>query len=489
VQDFTTHQRFRRKRGRLKRESVCALVVVLAGCGFGFVDSLTQRIVPRPDYHNLLFTELARQTTLQTGTPTIVKEDDSALAMFEREFNRRNARFGISAQQIAMPDNEVFGFSFAPGMIDQTGTGLMKTAFSQLVKQHGALTIYEDEPGTHPMVIWTYSRREGLLAVFLYQLLTPDHPLAINPPHPDPRFKQYIDWNGVVSVQGSIPNVTIFPEHAFLVPLGDMKLENFGPRARDMPQLFVLQHALPAVVSPGHDPAKVSVPNAGETIMLLRTQATRPFIFTRRVFRLGVLPLGLLWLGTNFWRMRRLHRSFSTQLAELAPTEMPWHHTSFAAFLTADLEAAMAAAAKEAHSIQEKMLAAERERAQIDELRDELQRYVLQNEAAPGELARIDRALNSELLLELRSLTDHYRRKMETEKQIAREQQREIQWLVSEFEAVPQLKRRNEAREAWALYERALTCDDAKTKLHWLKEARKKLPRGLRELNAFNSLL
>ncbi len=486
--DLITHQRFRRKRGRLKRESAYALVLALAGCTFGFVDSLTQQIAPKPDYHKLLFTELARQSTLQTGTPTIVKEDDSALVMFEREFNRRNSRLGISAQQVNMPHNEVLGFSYAPGVIEQTGSGLIKTPGSQLVK-HGAPTIYEDEPGTHPMVVWTYSKRESLLAVFLYQLLTPDHPLAINPPRPDPRLKQYIDWSGVVSVQGSIPNVTIFPEHAFLVPLGDMKLENLGPQARDLPQLFVFQHALPAVLSPGHDPTNASVPNAGETIMLLRNQAARPFILTRRVFRLGVLPLGLLWLGANFWRMRRLHRSFSAQLEELAPYEIPQHHSSFAAFLTADLDAEMAAAAKEAHAIQEQMLASERERAEIDELRDELRRYVLENQPAPNEVAQVDRALDSESLPELRSLTDQYRCKTEIEKQIAREQQREIQWLVSEFEAVPPLKRRTEAREAWELYEHALSCGDAKTKLHWLKEARKKLPKELRESTTSGSLI
>lgn len=116
-----------------------------------------------------------------------------------------------------------------------------------------------------------------------------------------------------------------------------------------------------------------------------------------------------------------------------------------------------------------------------------MQRYVLDNQPAPNDLARIDRALDSESLPELRSLTDHYRRKTGRENQIAREQQREIQWLVSEFEAVPQLKRRNEAREAWKLYERALSCDDAKAKIHSLKEARKKLPRELRELKAYDS--
>lgn len=477
--EATTHS-LQRKRNRLKKAALCGLVIVIAGCGFGFVNRLTERLVPKPDYHKLLFTELARQAVLETGTPTIVKEDDSTLAMFEREFNRRNARLGIPPQQLTMPDNEVLGFSYAPGMMEQTGTGLMRTPGSLLAKHYGYLTIYEDEPGMHPMVVWTYSKRESLLAFFLYQLLTPDHPLAINPPRPDPRLKQYIDWNGVVSVQGSIPNVTIFPEHAFLVPLGDMKLENLGPRATEMPQLFVLQHALPGVVSPGHDPTTVSVPNAGETVMLLRQQGARPFIITRRVFRFGVMPVGIVWLGLSFWRLRKHHREFSRQVREIAPSLSAQHRIGFFAFLFANLAAKFAAAARETHALQEETLAAECLRAETNELKAELQRYVLEHQLPPDEAAQIDRALSSGAPSELRSLANHYRAKVEYEHQIAREQQREIQWLESEFEAVPPLKRHNEAREAWELYEFALSATDPKLKLHRLKEARKKLPRDLK---------
>jgi hypothetical protein len=435
--------------------------------------------VPKPDYHKLLFTELARQAALQTGTPTIVKEDDSTLAMFEREFNRRNARLGILDQQITMPDNEVFGFSFAPGIIQQTGTALMRIPGSQLVRDTSAVTIYEDEPGTHPLVVWTYSKRESLLSVFLYQLLTPDHPLAINPPLPDPRFKQYIDWNGVVSVQGSIPNVTIFPEHAFLVPLGDMKLENLGPRATDMPQLFVLQHALPGVVSPGHDPASVSVPNAWETIMMLRKQAARPFVFTQRVFRFAVMPLGIVWLGLCVWRLRKLHREFSRQVGEITPSLAAQHRIGFFAFLFATLAAKLTAAASEAHALQEETLAAERLRVETNELQAELQRYLVEHQLPPDEAEQIDRALSSGSLSELHSLANHYRKKTELENQVARDQQREIQWLESEFEAIPHIKR-DEVAEAWSLYRRAIGVSDPRARLHSLKEARKKLPKDFR---------
>src|SRR2546427_7683681 len=121
-----------------------------------------------------------------------------------------------------------------------------------------------------------------------------------------------------------------------------------------MPTFSVPQLALPMVTSPGHDETNAPpLPTAGDTVMLLRTQAARPLILTRRIFRLGVLPFGLLWLGTNFWRMRKLHRSFSTQVAELARAGPSLHRISFAAFLSANLDSEMNAAAREALAIQE----------------------------------------------------------------------------------------------------------------------------------------
>ena len=97
-----------------------------------------------------------------------------------------------------------------------------------------------------------------------------------------------------------------------------MKLENLGPGSTELPQLYVLQHALPGVVGPGHDPARVSVPNAGETATLLRNQATRPFKITRGVFRFGVFPLGVLWFGLSILGVLMLYEQFYEQVEKFA---------------------------------------------------------------------------------------------------------------------------------------------------------------------------
>lgn len=235
------------KRLRLKRNTLYASIIVLIGGCFGFVDRLAERLAPKPDYYKLFFTELARQATLATGTPTIIKQDEDTLKFFENEYNRRNAKLGLAEGKVVPSDKGLLQFSYAPGMIEQLGPGLSLMPSSEILRTNARPVIWEDEEGMRPLVVWTYSKRETLLACFVYQLLTADHPLVRRPPSPDLRIIQNIDWKGVVSVQGSIPKVKVFPEHAYLLPLGDMKLENLDPRAQEMPNLAVPYLALPMV--------------------------------------------------------------------------------------------------------------------------------------------------------------------------------------------------------------------------------------------------
>ncbi len=474
------HRPIQKKRIHLQQASVVAAVLILAGLSFGFVDSLTGRISFKPDRHRLLFSELARQTSLATGTPTIVKEDDETLAAFEREYNRRNQKLGLAAGQVTAPDNSVLQFSYVPGMMEKIGSGLIEIPGSKLVKENTRPMIWEDEPGTHPLVVWIYSVRENLLACFVYQLLTPDHPLSIRPPYPDPRVIQSLDLSDTVSVHGEVPNVKVFPEHAYLLPLGDLKLENLNRGATDVPNLFVFLHGLPMVMSPAREERNQPVlPTAEDTIALLRNQAARPFVLTRRFFRFGVLPLGLVLLVVGFWRMQTLHRKYNSQVDELLPSFLPRNRLGFIAFQTADLESQMKAAQTEVRALQERALAAELEKVELHTLKEELQRYLANSQLNDDEIVRINGALATQSLPEFRSLAVGFRLKLERERQIVRERERELQWLESEFESIPPLKRHNEARDAWDLYQQALTLDDPRLRLHALKDARKKLPKDL----------
>lgn len=481
-----------RKRSRLLRGMLYALILATIGGCFGFSDRLAAFVAPKPDYYRILFTELARQTFLQTGTPTIVKEDDDTLATFETEFNRRNAKLGFPKGHAYIPDNALLQFSYAPGMIQELGPGLTEIPGSQLVRENTRPVIWQDEPGLRPLVVWTYSKRERLLICFAYQLLTPDHPTSLRPPYPDLRLIQSIDWSGVVSTQGSIPDLKVFPEHAYLLPLGDLKLENLDrpipglkldnldQHTAEIPNLFVFVHGLPMVVSPGHNETNAPpVPSTGETIMLLRDRVARPLILTRRVFRLGILPLGILWLGLNCWRMRRLHRGFCKRIDRLIPGPSSHLQIGFLAFLTADLAAHLSRAEATARAAQELQLAEERERDELNRLKDELSGLVAGASVGPNEAAQIDRAIATGSLAEMRFVADHFSHKIEREGQLARDRQREIQWLESEFEAIPTIKR-EEAPEAWKLYQRAIGLDDPRERLHWLKEARKRMPKNLK---------
>ncbi len=476
MRDLAASKRLQRKRARLKRGALYALVVIVTGCVFGFVDRLTRRIVPKPDYYKLLFTELARQNYLQTGTPTIVKEDEHTLALFEEEYNLRNAKYGFSNEQVVPPKVSVLQYSYPPGMLDLIGKGIVEVPFTRIVQEQARLMIWHNEPGWHPLVVWVYSREEQLLACFVYVLVTPDHPFSIHPPRGDARIIRPIDRNGVVSVQGSIPDFKVFPEHAYLIPLENLKLGNLDPRAKDVPNFWVLYHVLPGVLGSGNDGTNApETPTAGETLALIRARAMRPFTLTRRVLRLGILPLGVLWFGLSFWRLRKLHQQFNEQIEEAASS----HLLGFARFLTADLDSEVSTAEREAHDARERELSAERERNEIEGMKEEILTLVADGRLAPDKAHRIDHALASDSLVELRELIARYRRTREHEAEIARERQREIQWLESEFEAIPIIDR-SEIPDAWNLYQQALNFDEAKVRLHWLKEARKKLPREFR---------
>ena len=175
-------QRLQRKRGPLQLTSLFAAAVILAGCSFGFVASLTRWVSPKPDYYRLLFTELARQTSLQTGTPTIVKEETNTLAMFEREYNLRNKSYGLPSQRIVRPKNSLMQYSYPLGT--PIGDGVVEISFSRIVQEQTRPFIAHNEAGWHPVVIWVYSREEALLACFVHILQTPDHPFSNQPPTP-----------------------------------------------------------------------------------------------------------------------------------------------------------------------------------------------------------------------------------------------------------------------------------------------------------------
>src|SRR5438309_1548187 len=135
MQDLVTAQCLQGKRGRLKRSALYALVLTMTGCGFGFVGRLTNRVAPKPDYYRLLFTELARQTFLQTSTPTIVKENENTLALFEREYNARNAKQGLPSERLSAPKNSLMTYSYLPDAFEAIGARTVEIPFYRIIEE------------------------------------------------------------------------------------------------------------------------------------------------------------------------------------------------------------------------------------------------------------------------------------------------------------------------------------------------------------------
>ncbi len=467
-------QKLYRNRNRQRLAGSCAFGLVIIGIAFGFVDRFAEKIAPLTDYHRILFTELARQHFVLTGTPTIVKEDDFTLELFERQYDRTISQVSGFPTMLTMPFGYLWQFSYAPG-----GINLTSISFEDLQSRGERLTIRSPTP----VVVWVYSAREGMLACFGYQMITANHPLAGSSATPEGRMIESLDWNGKVSTQGSVPTSRVLPTHGFLIPFRDLKLSNLDRHATEDPNLALFDFALPLFLDQTR-PVPPAGPSVSSTARLagLREQAAQPFLLTQRIFRLIVLPIGCLLFVGVAWSMNRLRRRFESALSELRPNAQQPGRKNLMNFSFGNLKDDISAARAEASSIQQQLLANQKKQAEIEDVTERLGHYAKQLGLSSEEGTRIERALSNNTADGLRQIVALLSEKaaaQEREQQLARERQRETVWIEAEFEMIPQVKRA-EAQEAWELYERALQTPDPKNRLHFLKEARKKLPRDLK---------
>ena len=119
---FVDPRTLQRRRNRLLRGTVCAFALTLTALGVGFIPSLTETVTeavaPKPDYHEILVTELARQHFLATNTPTIVREEAKTLEFFESQYNIRNKHLGLPPATVAAPKDGLLSFSYLAGVMD-----------------------------------------------------------------------------------------------------------------------------------------------------------------------------------------------------------------------------------------------------------------------------------------------------------------------------------------------------------------------------------
>lgn len=469
-----------RRRDALLRGAGISLALALAAIGIGCFPSLAEAIAPKPDYYRILMAELAREHFLATNTPTVVKEEAETLEFFGSQYDVRSKHLGSPPAEVFAPREGMLSFSYLAGVMDLR---VISEEVLQREDTNPSATLVMP-----PLAFWVYSKQEGLMACFSCVIV--DRALLNNPPPwLDLNNLQTVDWSGVVSAEGPFPNgeFIFVPIHADLLPFGDLKLENLDSGSKQDPDLRRFDRVLPLAYfhGPKIQPPRVS---GEKTIARLRSAAAFPVRLIRWSSRFLILPAGLSWLFLRLWGLRELRRRYCSAMRAKDPgTQRPARISFFRFLASRDLEGWQAETVAEARAMQYLSLVRRREECERREMIDELREYRSQLDLVDDEVGRFDEVLNGGSTEELRRLRDMYRpvierriEELEKERQRLREREREIRWLESEIETIPLEKRENEAREAWALYERARASSDQSEKLRWLKEARKRVPRGLR---------
>lgn len=465
---------------RLLLLAAVALVLTIKAL---YSEAWIESLASRPDLYAILFDELARQHYLASTTTTIVKERNNTLEIFQKQYTLRNQKLNLPQLPASAPNEALAYFSYVPG-----GPGLTEVPLEQLLWLRTNPTMQFTEPSGRPVAVWFYSRTQRLLAVFCYEMLSQEQ--LNNPPVvPDRRVIEDIHLLGADTEHGGLPWGKAVVVHAYLLPFGDLKLDNLERHSNENPDLSVFTYALPLLFPLDYAGFKIppDVTNS-ETIARLRAEAARPFLGTRDTLRgLAVLCGGWILFELMYLPSlrRRYHRWVESRLPETQKGRSG--RLTFMEFLSGDLESIASDEIARAVGCHNIALAERYQQQETHRLVRELQSLRDSLELTQTQKDQIDRALSEgsfdalrKLVAMHRSLINERNAYLETQAQQERDRQREIRRLELELETIPDEKRGNDARLTWGLYQRARATEDEREKLHLLKEARKKLPRDLR---------
>lgn len=277
--------------------------------------------------------------------------------------------------------------------------------------------------------------------------------------------------------------------HAYLLPFGDLKLENLDRHSNEDPDLRLFNYALPLVLPSNYAgfiiPPEFTTP---ETFAWLRAEAATPFYQTRATLR-SLAVVCAFWLLFGSWYLGRLRQRYHAWVEVCLPGTQRGtsRRLGFREFLSGELESIdrddIARAVERHHGV----LAGRRQQDEKQNLTDELQSLRDAVELTGPQRTQLDRARSEGSLEELQklvgvygSLIDQRKARLAAQAQQERDRQREIQRLEVELETIPVEKRDTDARQAWDLYQQARAIEDERERLHALKEARKNVPRDLR---------
>jgi hypothetical protein len=321
-----------------------------------------------------------------------------------RPRTRSVCHLNLPQSRVTEPVDALANFSYVPG-----GIGLTEIPLEQVLWQHKNPTIQFTEPSGPPEVVWFYSKRQRLLVVVCYEMIEQES--VSNPPRtPDPRVIERIDWFGAVATHGYVPYRKGVAVHAYLLPFGDLKIENLDRHSNEDPDLRLFNYALPLVLPSNYAgfiiPPEVTTP---ETFAWLRAEAAAPFYQTRATLR-SLAVVCAFWLLFGSWCVGRLRQRYHAWVEVCLPGTQKGtsRRLGFREFLSGEIERIarhdIARAVERHHGV----LAGRRQQDEKQNLADELLSLRDAVELTGPQRTQLDRARSEGSLEEMQKLVGVY---------------------------------------------------------------------------------
>ncbi|MCI0388073.1 MAG: hypothetical protein MOB07_04805 [Acidobacteria bacterium] len=468
---------FRRRRNRLRRSMLVAFLILILSGAIGAIGWHRRRSTPPPDYYKTLLTDLAEQHYRLTGTPTLIRENERTLDYLNRLYNQAARRDRRPEERVSVSYENEIQSSFVPGAL-----GWINYPLAYLAEKPMAPSMTFTEPSGAPLALWVFSRSEQALAI-----LFAEQPVIDDLVNPGLRIIETISSSGAVAVAGDFKSGGVVFCHAYLLPLGQLGLDESGAWAGNIAALEQVVGAIPLLFGVGATSSTGQTRLDASQSQARLLAASPPVFFTAaRLMQWVIFPAALVWVAWTLLRLRKVRSEWNRSLSWALQEDPPIPRFGFFCFLTVDLIAE--AERLLAESIDQRCEEASRRQEQLRRERFETEiRYCLKTLASLRQESPCDEewltaastAEMDEMAARCRWLVEQRQDQIDKQQQAARERARQIQRLESEFAAIP-LEKRAEATSAWALYEQACAASDPGKRLDMLKSARKLLPKEFR---------
>lgn len=468
----------RHNHSRLRRTLLVACLLLIISALIGGTGWYQQRSRPRPDYYKIFLSGLADQHYRLTGTTTVVIENEGGIEYLQQLYHRKTQRDHQPDEPISLSRQGVLQFSFVPGTM-----GLAEYPLAYLIEQPVAPSMSFSEPAGAPLALWIFSRSEHALAI----IFTEQPPVG-DFADPGLRLFEMVTSSNALAVAGNFHDNPVVLTHAYLLPLDNLGLDLTGQWWGSVARLNQIVSALPLLFGVGAtDPTGQGRLNSQIALNQLSTAGPPIFELVARGIGWIVTPLVSLWVVWVLVRLRQVWQSWQNLLAPIVSSSPSSFHYSFPDFLTADLE--VEATRLITQSTEQRREEIARQQTELKrhrreaELRQCLDKLAQLGQPLPCQVEWMVEASATELddmLSRCRRLAQEQQERIDNEEQTARERLHKIQWLESEFAAIP-LEKRAAVIQAWTLYEQACASNDSRLKLDLLKSARKFLPKEFRK--------